>query len=709
MNRLITNVGFRTLVRWGAAALIGLVAVSQAVKALPGLLARSATLGAFALGSLALLTVLGMVSLWLARVRIGRELVGLAARPATGDLVAVRKARLTVLAANGGVPNRDALAEATAAEERGHAYLGRYLVAVAVLIGLVGTFSGLAEALRGLPAILNGSATDPTKLAGLLGAPLAGLDVTFAAGIVGILATLALALAQGDLQIHEELALARLEEETNHELIPALWPASHSVEERMVRELSALREENRTMLVEAGAAIGARVAEVSARSTSEVASRLTAAVQQNGQQLVEAVERRFKELLSAHAENAVSLHKTGDAQLASMRTSGKALLDQLGSSAEALQKQFATGAAAQTAALLKAGEAHALLATELRTRANESATTLSAQLEALQSELAAQAELTQHMLTTDAARANAESHAAWQSLRNGLVESINEERLALVGSITGLRDTLGHQIDGSRIALEGSSIAVLEGLTRASDKHEQQLAALQTAAVEAMSHGLADAQRSIGDAAAQTTRALAESSAQAQQSLTEATKQANELMSASVTRASLALTDSARALTEAATQELGETRMAIVDAATHATDSLASALMTGTERLEALLLTNRTELSDTLAVSREAIDRLVSDSVGALTTSASTLSQSTETLAKVSESLTPQLEALSPELRALTQEVALLGSRNDHQAEPLFADELLRLGEGMERLEALVRLAQSGNELHPVAPEKAQG
>ena len=37
-----------------------------------------------------------------------------------------------------------------AAEELGRAYLGKYLVAVTVLVGLVGTFSGLMEALRGV-------------------------------------------------------------------------------------------------------------------------------------------------------------------------------------------------------------------------------------------------------------------------------------------------------------------------------------------------------------------------------------------------------------------------------------------------------------------------------------------------------------------------------------------------------------------------------
>ncbi len=86
------------------------------------------------------------------------------------------------------------------------------------------------------------------------------------------------------------------------------------------------------------------------------------------------------------------------------------------------------------------------------------------------------------------------------------------------------------------------------------------------------------------------------------------------------------------------------------------------------------------------------------DSAGALGSSAATLAQSAETLAQSTSALSPQIEALVPELRSLTQEVALLGTRAVKDEEPLFADELVRLGEGMERLEAMVRLAQGRGE-----------
>ena len=109
-----------------------------------------------------------------------------------------------------------------------------------MLVGLVGTFAGLMETLRTVAPLLRDD-----KAAGieLLAAPLAGLDVTFGASIVGILVTLALTLIQGDLVLAEELTLARLEERTTHCLVPALWPAKESAAERTVRELSSLRAE----------------------------------------------------------------------------------------------------------------------------------------------------------------------------------------------------------------------------------------------------------------------------------------------------------------------------------------------------------------------------------------------------------------------------------------------------------------------------------
>ena len=64
-------------------------------------------------------------------------------RPAGGELLTQRRrAELEAIRQSGTRPDLDALAAATAASELGRAYLGKYLVAVTVLVGLVGTFAG---------------------------------------------------------------------------------------------------------------------------------------------------------------------------------------------------------------------------------------------------------------------------------------------------------------------------------------------------------------------------------------------------------------------------------------------------------------------------------------------------------------------------------------------------------------------------------------
>src|SRR5207237_1186677 len=111
-----------------------------------------------------------------------------------GELWSARRERLAEIRRAGARPDLDALAQATAAEETGRAYVGRYLVAVTVLVGLVGTFAGLMETLRAVEPLLR---DEKAGTLGLLAGALGGLDVTFGASIVGILATLALSLVQG--------------------------------------------------------------------------------------------------------------------------------------------------------------------------------------------------------------------------------------------------------------------------------------------------------------------------------------------------------------------------------------------------------------------------------------------------------------------------------------------------------------------------------
>jgi hypothetical protein len=257
--------------RWTFGGLIAALSLIVAVRALGAYLDHRLWLGSASVVLLAAIAVAGLASLGKARLRIERELAGLGSVPPTGEWIARRRERLERVRANGAMLDLDAIATATAAEERGRAYLGRYLVAVTVLVGLVGTFAGLMDTLRGVAPLLR---DDRLSTAQALALPLAGLDVTFGASVVGILVTLALAFVQGDLALAEEQALAQLEERSAHELLPSLWPEAADGDARVVREVAALRADLKAALAGAGEATATRVA---AAARTEIERWVTAA------------------------------------------------------------------------------------------------------------------------------------------------------------------------------------------------------------------------------------------------------------------------------------------------------------------------------------------------------------------------------------------------------------------------------------------------
>ena len=241
-------------IRWIFAGAVAVLTLVAAIRALRTYIQFDLTVGVLSVLALVVTLLGGLASLYWARRRIGVELAVLkggpgAAAPADGPapvstLLRERRERLQAIQAAGVRPERQVLADATAADEAGRAYIGRYFVATTVLIGLVGTFAGLMATLSKVAPLLH------DKEAGgltLLAGPLAGLHVTFGASLVAILATLALALAQGDLALHEEQAMAALEDRTTHHLIPELWPPSEEPAERTVRAVSDLK----TMLADA--------------------------------------------------------------------------------------------------------------------------------------------------------------------------------------------------------------------------------------------------------------------------------------------------------------------------------------------------------------------------------------------------------------------------------------------------------------------------
>ena len=268
-----------TSIRWALGALLSLLALAASVHAYGVYADHKLWLGALTIGVLALMNLVGFASLARARSRLGHELDGLRASPPTGTLVDARRAVLEAIRARNVFPDLNALRESASAEQTAEAYLGRYFVAVTVLVGLVGTFAGLMETLRTVAPLLQ---DDSISAVQLVAAPLAGLDVTFGASIVAILVTLALSLVQGDLVLAEELALARLDDVTVHILIPEICPNRDRPQERMADEVGRLRTELASIIQQMAEQTAIKVGQVAERHVEtlvkEVRNALAGAV-----------------------------------------------------------------------------------------------------------------------------------------------------------------------------------------------------------------------------------------------------------------------------------------------------------------------------------------------------------------------------------------------------------------------------------------------
>jgi hypothetical protein len=219
------------------AACVGVLAALVGVRTLVAYFSHGAY---FALATVAVLIVMdgaGLYSLLRARAAVAAEWRELFRPEPASRLWTRRRDRLLALKALQTPPDVDALIAVDEAELAGLASLWRYLVAASVLIGLVGTFAGLSETIAGFAPVMSDAAGDTS--ARLL-VPLAGLEVTFGASIVAIIATLALSLASGDLALVERALLARLDERTRHELMPQIFPAAESLAAQTLRALTML-------------------------------------------------------------------------------------------------------------------------------------------------------------------------------------------------------------------------------------------------------------------------------------------------------------------------------------------------------------------------------------------------------------------------------------------------------------------------------------
>jgi hypothetical protein len=289
-------------------------------------LERRLLLGLFCAAALLVLLLAGAASFLRARLQLARELLAFSAEsPPPGTLLFQRRQILAAVREQGGRPDLHALSRRAQAELAGQAYLGRYFVAVAVLVGLLGTFAGLMETLSGVSGLLSDESSVRSVLA-LLSTPLSGLHVTFGASMAGILVTVTLALLQGDLALMDDELHAALEEHTAHRLVPELFPPAEEPAARLLHAVQELRQEARGAADHLAGQLAAftheaqqRLAALSAQAAAELlahAERTGAQLRQHGSGLLEQVDARLRhegETLSAYARR---LTATVEAQLA---------------------------------------------------------------------------------------------------------------------------------------------------------------------------------------------------------------------------------------------------------------------------------------------------------------------------------------------------------------------------------------------------------
>lgn len=435
---------------------------------------RRLWLGLLCSVALLFLLAVGVASFVQARRRAGAERAALLSGSGPpGTLLARRVDELSALRERGGRPDLQALSARAAAEVGSRAYLGRYFVTVAVLIGLLGTFAGLMETLTGVSALLKDEAVQTVgAVLALLTTPLSGLDVTFGASMAGILTTVTLSLLQGDLGLCEEEVLAELEAHTAHVLLPRLWPAGEEPAARLLSELGGLRAD-----------MAGLVRQI--RGWEEASGALFAqALAQGGQQLRASAEEGLRQI-AAHAAH------TGEAL---SRQAGQ-LADQLDTRVRQGNEALAAQAR-RTAGIIEEMAGRLTEAALLREEARDG------QVEALAGRLteAVSGGVTQTVERAGALLARASAEAAASS-REAAAE-IARTAGALMSDLEARGQRLTEQLGaaGERVA-SGALTATQEAAERAAS-------ALREAGAQ-----LAEAAAALGRAEAERTRALLEGEA----------------------------------------------------------------------------------------------------------------------------------------------------------------------------------------------------
>ena len=685
-----------TKMRWWLGGALSVLAMVACVQALATYVAHHLWLGAATVLVLAVMNVAGFISLARTRRWLHQQVVTLVQDPPHGTWVAERRTRLERIHAAGGQPDVETLSNTDAAELRSQAYVGRYVVAVTVLVGLVGTFAGLMETLRTVAPLLR---QDGANTLALLAGPLSGLDVTFGASVVAILVTLALSLVQGDLELAEQEALAKVDDVTRHILVPSVWPPAEQPNARAALEMVALR---------------ADLAGWAQKTREQTAQDVAAATRVQLESLAVNVEQLVRTTVGAASQQ---------------------LTEQAAGTARAIQEALAPSLTAQLEALAALGQKTAQHMADATAQVSGAGTQLSGALRDAASTAATgmlQAGA-QHLERLEAL--NAQHTQGWTRVMDALASGANaraqldqneaQERTQAVAAMQQVASQSAavmekHLTDAvTQMAQAWSQGAATQQKT--AQAWEEQLAASVRRSTEALTALTATAAQagaqleqgmhSLAGQLATSTQAQVDALAQASGALKDVQgAQAQQLASSTQAQAD-ALAQGAQGLQDAqhaVVQQLAAHAQTQLDALSQAADRLqamqstmAAQMGQDSQALQSALQDVASQqarvLEDAALRVEQALSHNVLETARALDGVLGRMGEAAERLEGSAQALQPAVNTLVPELGSLAREVALLATqRGDDDTDGTMLAEINRLGDGMDRLTALVNTARNG-------------
>jgi hypothetical protein len=374
------------------------------------------------------------------------------------------------------------------------------------------------------------------------------------------------------------------------------------------------------------------VAETLTRNAEENASKVAAVVRAEMQRLVEQVGG--------------AMRTAGQAQTTALERTSATMTDSL--------RQVTTVAAAELR--------DAAAASQATTKA-----TAAAAREAIEVAAAASREAMTSAAETIAATVR-ESDARAREDAARVVRAVEE---AMAAAVTGLADATTRTSEAFTEAAAGAVAGLTAATTRTSD---------------AFTEAAAGAVAGLTATTTKTSQAFTDAAAGAVAGLTDATTRTSEALTAATTRTSDALTEAAAGAVTGLAAATARASEAFIEATGGAVTALAAATANTSEAFTdatAGAVAALGELRGSLGAQLEGASQ-------ALTTAAGELHGTVKTLS-------PALAELVPQLGALGAEVALLAARAENPEQPnAVLDELVRLGEDVERLITLSEQAVAG-------------